>query len=166
MPVVEVSAGLVFRDGKLLLTRRPQNAHLGGLWEFPGGKRRRGEPFKTCLRRELREELGIEVKVGELVEEITHAYPERTVRLRFFRCEWLAHEPRPLGCEEIAWVSARELERFPFPAADARLIARLRRHPAWWRAANARRTRRAARLSGDPGRRVNAVTRKRIRRSA
>ncbi len=86
MPPIEVAAGLVFRGGKLLLTQRHPEAHLGGLWEFPGGKREPGETFEQCLARELEEELGIEVTVGELIESITHVYPERTVHLRFFRC--------------------------------------------------------------------------------
>jgi mutator protein MutT len=73
---IEVSAGLVFRNGKLLITQRYTDAHLGGLWEFPGGKRECDETFEACLTRELREELGIDVRVGELVETIEHAYPE------------------------------------------------------------------------------------------
>jgi len=78
---IEVAAGLVFRNGKLLITRRRANDPLGGLWEFPGGKRKPEETFQECLRRELREELGIEVDVGELLEAITHAYPDKTVHL-------------------------------------------------------------------------------------
>jgi mutator protein MutT len=65
MNTVEVSAGLVFRNGKLLITQRYPNAHLGGLWEFPGGKRECDESFEACLARELREELGIEAAVGD-----------------------------------------------------------------------------------------------------
>src|SRR2546425_7387498 len=87
-PSVEVAAGLVFRDGKLLITQRHTDAHLGGLWEFPGGKREAGESFEECLVRELREELGIEVEVGNLIENINHEYPDKAVHLRFFRCQW------------------------------------------------------------------------------
>src|SRR6266699_853251 len=76
---VDVAAGLIFRDGKLLITRRHADAHLGGLWEFPGGKRESDETFEECLARELREELGIEVVVGQLVESLTHKYPEKAV---------------------------------------------------------------------------------------
>jgi 8-oxo-dGTP diphosphatase len=82
--VIEVSAGLIFRSGKLLITQRHARAHLGGLWEFPGGKREPGETFEQCLVRELREELGVEVVVGELFDTVEHAYPERTVSLKFF----------------------------------------------------------------------------------
>ena len=85
MPTIDVAAGFVFRDGKLLITQRHAEAHLGGLWEFPGGKREPDETFEKCLARELREELGIEVFVGELVESLTQEYAEKTVHLRFYR---------------------------------------------------------------------------------
>ena len=133
MKTVEVSAGLVFRNGRLLITQRYPDAHLGGLWEFPGGKRECDESFETCLVRELREELGIEVAVRELVETIEHSYPEKRVRLMFFRCEWLAKEPRPLGCPAFAWVSREELSGYAFPAADARLIESLLTVKEFWR---------------------------------
>ena len=105
MPIIDVAAALVFRDGKVLITQRHADAHLGGLWEFPGGKREPNEAFEACLQRELREELGIEVAVGELVESLTHAYPEKTVHLKFYRCRWTKHEPQPLGCSAFKWVS-------------------------------------------------------------
>jgi mutator protein MutT len=132
MNAIEVAAGLVFRDGKLLITQRPADGHLGGLWEFPGGKREVGESFESCLRRELMEELGIEAEVGALVESITHAYPEKTVHLRFFRCVWKRHEPQALGCPAFKWVTAKELDEHPFPAADARLLGRLAATTALW----------------------------------
>jgi mutator protein MutT len=124
-PAIEVAAGLVFRGDKLLITQRFADAHLGGLWEFPGGKREGSESFEDCLKRELLEELGIEVAVGELVESLTHAYPEKTVHLRFFRCAWVKHEPQALGCSAWEWVSPADLGQYSFPAADARLLQRL-----------------------------------------
>ena len=132
MAVIEVAAALVFRDGKLLITQRHADAHLGGLWEFPGGKREPGETFEACLTRELREELGIEVAVGELVESLTHAYPDKTVHLRFFRCRWLEHEPRALGCPAFKWVRAAELNDYAFPAADAQLLETLQQDAGLW----------------------------------
>jgi 8-oxo-dGTP diphosphatase len=132
MRIIEVAAGLVFRDDKLLITRRFEDAHLGGLWEFPGGKREASETFEACLVRELAEELDIEVQVGPVVQAITHQYPEKTVYLRFFRCEWKAKEPRALGCMAFEWVTAEELDNYAFPEADARLLELLRQDKGIW----------------------------------
>ena len=132
MRATDVAAALVFREGKLLIAQRHAGAHLGGLWEFPGGKREPNETFEACLVRELREELGIEVVVGELVESLTHEYPEKTVHLRFFRCQWKAHEPQPLGCSAFKWITTLELGDYAFPAADARLLEMLKRKPELW----------------------------------
>ena len=133
LKIIDVAAGLVFREGKLLIAERHADTHLGGLWEFPGGKREPEETFQECLIRELREELGIEVAVGELVESLTHAYPERTVHLRFFRCRWEKHEPQLLGCAAFRWVTTAELKDYKFPAADDRLLEILRSSPQLWR---------------------------------
>ena len=131
-PIIDVSAGLVFRAGKLLITQRPDEGHLANLWEFPGGKREAGETFEQCLGRELHEELGIEVAVGALAEELTHHYPGRTVHLKFFRCTLVAGEPEPIGCQAFAWVSAEQLAGYSFPAADERVLAKLRANATWW----------------------------------
>lgn len=131
--VTDVAAGLIFRGGKLLITKRYDDAHLGGLWEFPGGKLEPKETFEQCLVRELREELGIEVTVSELVESVTHDYPGKTVHLKFFICEWQKNEPQALGCSECKWVKAEELKEHDFPEADARLLQRLQREPKLWR---------------------------------
>src|SRR5437016_1090991 len=103
-PSIEVAAGVVFRNDKIIITQRPAAAHLGGVWEFPGGKREPQETFEECVVRELREELGIEIDVGEILETITHAYPEKTVTLKFFRCRWKRNEPQPLACRAFKWV--------------------------------------------------------------
>jgi 8-oxo-dGTP diphosphatase len=130
--IIDVAAGLVFRDGKLLITLRYDDAHLGGLWEFPGGKVEPKESFEDCLVRELREELAIEVKIKELIETDTHAYPGKTVRLKFYRCSWTSGEPRALGCAAFKWVTAPELKEHEFPAADAVLLDRLRQEQSLW----------------------------------
>ncbi len=130
--IIEVAAGLVFRDGKLLIARRRPDVHLGNLWEFPGGKREAGETFEQCLRRELAEELGIEAEVEKIVETITHEYPERTVELRFFLCRWIRHEAQAIECAEAVWINREEIGQYTFPAADARLLEKLERHwPEW-----------------------------------
>lgn len=129
---LEVSAALLFHQGKLLITQRLSGTHLAGLWEFPGGKREAGETFEQCLQRELREELGIETSVHELIEDIVHEYPERTVQLKFFRCELMSGEPRAIHCAALAWVTRDELGQYEFPAADARLLEHLRSAAALW----------------------------------
>ena len=123
---IEVSAALIFRDGKLLITQRHAKSHLGGLWEFPGGKREAVETFEECLVREIREELGVEISVGELFEEIAHDYPEKSVHLKFFICELLRGEPQPLDCVAVKWIGKTELADFQFPAADAQLLEKLK----------------------------------------
>jgi len=125
--VIEVAAALIFRNGKILITQRRADTHLGGLWEFPGGKREPGETFEQCLVREIREELGIEISAGKLFEEITHAYAEKTVGLKFFNCELVRGEPQPLGCAAVKWIGKAELAGHQFPAADARLLKKLKR---------------------------------------
>ena len=124
--VIEVSAALIFRDGKLLITQRQRDAHLGGLWEFPGGKRESDETFEQCLVREIREELGIEVEVGELFEAISHAYADKDVHLKFFVCKLISGKLQALDCAAFKWVAKAELANFEFPAADARLLEKLR----------------------------------------
>jgi mutator protein MutT len=130
--IISVSAGLLFRNGLLLITQRRPEDHLGGLWEFPGGKCHVNESDEDCLKRELMEELGIEVEVGELHATIAHQYPEKAVCLKFFRCRWLRHEPRRLACHDFAWVGCEELATFPFLAADAQLLEKLARTPQLW----------------------------------
>jgi 8-oxo-dGTP diphosphatase len=129
---IEVAAGLIFRGGRILITQRRPRDHQGGLWEFPGGKREPGESFEDCLARELMEELGIEVHTLALFDSVTHAYPDKTVHLRFFTCRWLRHEPMPMGCHALAWISSDQLGAYAFPAADARLLERLKASPEIW----------------------------------
>jgi mutator protein MutT len=129
---IDVAAGLVFRQGQLLITQRNAESHLGGLWEFPGGKREPDETFEQCLVRELREELAIEVSVGELVESLTHAYPEKAVRLNFYRCIWQSGEPQTLGCAGFTWIRSEQLRDYKFPPADERLLDRLQKDPLLW----------------------------------
>ena len=126
---IEVSAALIFRDGKLLITQRHASTHLGGLWEFPGGKREPGETFEQCLVREIREELGVDIAVGKLFEEVAHDYAEKSVHLKFFLCSLISGEPQAIGCAAWRWITPAELGGYEFPAADARLLDKLRGLP-------------------------------------
>ncbi len=129
---IQVAAGLVFRGGKVLITQRRAEDDLGGLWEFPGGKRKAGESYPEALRRELREELSIEVTVLDRLASVDHAYAHRTVHIEFFRCRWLDREPEALGCAQFAWITPDQLGQYQFPAADLRLVAQLRSQPKTW----------------------------------
>lgn len=126
MEAIEVVAAVIERDGRYLITRRVEGTHLAGLWEFPGGKILPGEKPADALSRELKEELGVEATVGELIQTVDWTYPEKSVRLLFFRCA-LAGEPTPLEGQEMRWVAAADLPSHNFPDADATLIARLSR---------------------------------------
>ncbi len=119
-----VVAAVIERDGAFLLTLRPSGTHLEGCWEFPGGKCDTGETHQDALRRELLEELDIGAHVGELLHTVVHAYPEKTVELHFYRCEFQG-EPTPMVGQAMRWVRRDELGDLPFPDADARLIALL-----------------------------------------
>jgi 8-oxo-dGTP diphosphatase len=122
---IEVAAGLVFQDGRYLIAKRRAQTHLGGLWEFPGGKRETGESLKDCLARELREELGIEITGPVLFRVIRHRYRDKVVVLHFFRCRLKSGYPKPLGCEDFRWVTVGELRQYEFPPADRPLIEAL-----------------------------------------
>jgi 8-oxo-dGTP diphosphatase len=122
---VDVVAAVIERDGLILIARRPAALHLGGLWEFPGGKPHPGESPQAALEREIREELGAAAAVGPLLETVDWTYPEKRVRLSFFRCT-IAGEPRGLEGQEIVWVRPAELAAYRFPPADAVLLERLR----------------------------------------
>lgn len=113
-------------NGRLLISKRPLDGLLGGLWEFPGGKRRPGEDLKTCLRREIDEELGIDVKVGDLLCTVDHAFTHFHMTLYAFQCRWLGGTPQCLGCTDIQWVTLDELDAFAFPVADLKIISCLR----------------------------------------
>jgi 8-oxo-dGTP diphosphatase len=119
-----VTAAVVERDGRFLVTRRQDGVHLEGYWEFPGGKCEPGESHEDCLRREMREELDVDARVGEELLAVSHAYPERTVELHFFRCE-LAGVPAPQQGQEMRWVAREELRVLRFPPADEELIRML-----------------------------------------
>jgi 8-oxo-dGTP diphosphatase len=124
-PVI-VAAAVIIRDGRVLLTRRGEGQHLAGMWEFPGGKLEAGESPEEALVRECQEECGIEVEVTEILEVTHHRYPEKEVLLLFYRCELRTGEVRHLQVADHAWVAPRDLDDYPLPPADERVVARIR----------------------------------------
>lgn len=125
LPYVVVAAAILQREGKILLTRRRLDVHQGGLWEFPGGKQEVGETLEQCLRRELKEEIGVEVGDIRAFSIVHHRYPEKEVELNVFTCSISQGEPKALECMEIAWVHRHELSLYEFPEADRPVLRRL-----------------------------------------
>jgi 8-oxo-dGTP diphosphatase len=112
-------------DDRVLLARRPQGRHMGGLWEFPGGKVRDGEAPARALVRELVEELGVSVEVGNPITFAVHEEPGMRILLLFYAATIVDGEPRPQEGQAIAWVPRAELDRYPTPPADAALVRQL-----------------------------------------
>ncbi|MGE3274508.1 MAG: (deoxy)nucleoside triphosphate pyrophosphohydrolase [Vicinamibacterales bacterium] len=121
MPSVTVVAAVIERDGAYLLTLRPAGTHLEHHWEFPGGKVNPTETHAEALKRELFEELDVVAEVGALVHSVSHAYPDLTVELHFYRCG-IAGVAKPMLGQEMRWVPSHELRSLPFPEADRDLI--------------------------------------------
>jgi 8-oxo-dGTP diphosphatase len=128
-PRIVVTAAVIERDGRFLITRRLRGTHLEGYWEFPGGKCDPGEALDACLRREIVEELGTDVRVDAEIYSVSHTYPERIVELHFFQCELLG-DPQPLLGQAMQWVLRDELATLSFPPADDELIVMLRKGQA------------------------------------
>ncbi len=118
---IVVLAGVVEREGRLLVTRRLEGTHLSGYWEFPGGKCEPGESHESCLARELAEELNVAAEVGAEILVTEHAYPARTVRLHFRWCR-IQGDPKAMLGQEMRWVTRDEMRDLRFPEADRDLI--------------------------------------------
>ena len=113
-----VTAAVIFEKGKVLVTQRNENAFHRLLWEFPGGKVRANEEPREALQRELREELGVEARVGNLFDVVYHVYPEFPILLLVYECVIERGLPKPLECRDLRWVEARNVLTLSMPAAD------------------------------------------------
>lgn len=132
LPHKQIGVAVVWNQaGQVLIDRRLQSGLLGGLWEFPGGKIEPGESVEDCIRRELQEELAIEVDVGDLLMTLDHAYTHFKVTLNVFHCRHVGGEPQPIECEEVRWVALADLDQFPFPKANGTIIAALQAAGVW-----------------------------------
>lgn len=126
-PHYDVAAGVIWNAaGQLLIAQRPAEGLLGGLWEFPGGKLETDETLPDCLQRELREELAIEVTVGELLTKVRHAFTHFKITLYAYECQYRSGEPQTIGCAAWRWVMPDQLDQFAFGHADRQVIAALR----------------------------------------
>lgn len=130
-PHYDVAAAVIWQDGvpapdgRFLIAQRPLGGLLGGLWEFPGGKQERGETLPDTLRREIREELGIEVMPGAFLTQIDHAYTHFRITLHAFHAVYVAGEPQHIGVADHAWVTLEDLGDYAFAVTDRQIINRL-----------------------------------------
>jgi mutator protein MutT len=121
-PHLNVAAGLIRHEGKLLITRRPEGSHLAGMWEFPGGKQEGNESLAECLKREIKEELGLDVRAEKPLITVQHEYNTKIITLHLFPCSQVKGTPRALDGQEIRWVVPEDLEKHPFPPPDLKII--------------------------------------------
>jgi 8-oxo-dGTP diphosphatase len=110
------------QQGKVLIDRRKPSGEMGGLWEFPGGKLEPGETIEECIQREVKEELAMEIVVGDRLITITHTYETFMVTLYVHDCQHLRGLPQALECEEIRWVEPAQMNQYQFPQANTQII--------------------------------------------
>lgn len=120
-----VTAAILIQDSKVLIGQRKIGKQMGGLWEFPGGKLEEGETPQECLAREMQEEFGIEVNVGEFFEESVYHYETGTIRLLAYRVQWQSGDMNPTDHQDFRWVSFEDLSTYAFVPADKPFVAKL-----------------------------------------
>ncbi|PSP03297.1 MAG: 8-oxo-dGTP diphosphatase MutT [Cyanobacteria bacterium QS_7_48_42] len=126
LPHKQIGVAVIWNErGQILIDRRRPEGLMGGMWEFPGGKIEANETVQDCIKREIREELAIEIEVEEHLITIDHAYTHFRVTLNVYHCRYLSGEPQPLVCDEIRWVTLEEINQFPFPEANTEIIRAL-----------------------------------------
>ena len=126
LPFQVIGIGLVINmAGEVLIDQRLEEGLLGGMWEFPGGKQEPQEEIKACIARELMEELGIKVLVGEALITVDHVYSHKKLRFFVHLCSWISGEPQPLASQQARWVDPKELKNYPFPTANIKIITAL-----------------------------------------
>jgi 8-oxo-dGTP diphosphatase len=125
--LVDVALALVWKAGRLLITRRPWQSHLGGYWEFPGGKLELGESARGAAEREVHEELGVRCRARQERPSIQYSYPDRRLRLHPVDCDWLEGEPVARQVLNFLWVEPAALGDYQFPPANAELLEALTR---------------------------------------
>ena len=128
-PIQEVGIGIIFnKEGKLLIDQRPESSSMGGMWEFPGGKKKSGESINETIEREIKEEMGIVIELGARLLSFEHSYSHKKIHFTVHICELKSGEPQPLASQKLLWVSPEKLIDFPFPAANNKIISELFKH--------------------------------------
>jgi 8-oxo-dGTP diphosphatase len=127
LPHKQIGVAVIWNQtGQILIDRRKVGGTMGGLWEFPGGKIELGETVEQCILREIREELAIEITVGEQLISIDHTYPTFYLTLTVHHCQHISGIPQPIESEEIRWVNIGDLNNYQFPAANIAIIKALK----------------------------------------
>jgi len=129
VPHQRIAVGIVWRGNRFLIARRREDQMLGGLWEFPGGKRRGHESLAQTAAREIREETGLRVTVGKPLITVKHAYSHFRITLTAFTCRWRTGQPHPHTSTALRWIAPEELDRYPMPRANRRIALAIRAAP-------------------------------------
>ncbi len=128
VPHYQIVAGIVWKNGKFLLARRRQDQMLGGLWVFPGGRSKPGEAPAATLRREIRQETGLRVRVGFPYCRVKHGYTHFRITLIAYRCEWCSGKAKALASDEVCWVGLQDIDAYPLPKANHKVLQAVRDH--------------------------------------
>lgn len=127
LPYKQIGVAVIRDDRDLILIdRRLAKGLLGGFWEFPGGKIEVNETVQECIKREILEEIGIEIEVDNHLITIDHTYSHFRVNLQVYNCRYLRGEARAIECEEIRWVTLSEIDNYTFPEANQQIISALK----------------------------------------
>lgn len=126
MKVIDVTAAILRKDGKILIAKRGKGKHMEGMWEFPGGKIELSETPEECLKRELEEEFGIVSKINDFLAESVFDYGEKTIKLLAYNADYISGEFKLNAHEEIKWVGINEFNKFVFCPADLPLVKKLK----------------------------------------
>lgn len=124
---IAVTAAIIWQDDKVLITRRPEGTHLEGLWEFPGGKKEGVETLEACIEREIKEELGVEIRVEKYLLSVSHEYETKLVDLHVFECSLVNGFPTPMEGQDMKWVRPCDMLDYNFPPPDMEVIELIRR---------------------------------------
>lgn len=116
--MIEVVAGVIYKNNKFLIAQRNLKKAQGGLWEFPGGKVEEGESYENALAREIKEEFNANIEVNEYIGENIHHYPEKDIRLLFYKARLLSENIELLEHEDYKWITKEEKDNFEFAGAD------------------------------------------------